>query len=253
MPVDRLSTSEWRDSQATRRYPFADGASLRSTSGFVLPDEILIDAALYPVSSSGPLFLAEIELEPGLASLWLGDATNKRLASALVDLQSPVEELPLLDTFGRTAGLLLVDTVQLRELKTWPTGSHLFTPDTAAFAPSTIMLPAVFGLHGFLLDDNTVVAGDVWLVGEDGVVVREVEPGIIRIDIVGDPLFRRRLCSDGGTFSTPRFVRTINDVGPDSLGRFHITEGENLTTDNALRVVTTPDGLRIEVVGQKSG
>jgi hypothetical protein len=100
------------------------------------------------------------------------------------------------------------------------------------------------------------MAADVWLIGEDGVVLRKDE-NAIRVDIVGDPLFKRKLCTTTGgnieLFVTPNFVRTVNGIKPDEYGNFTITANNELAGDTILRIY--PDAannvVKIEFVGQR--
>ena len=120
----------------------------------------------------------------------------------------------------------------------------------AEFAATCVTPMPAAGVRGFTTPDGTLFTGDVWLVGEDGVVVRE-EDGAVRIDVVGDPLFRRRLCQPVQLFTTPRFVKTINGMRPDARGDFKITAGRALAADTVLRVYTDDTGgITFEAVGQ---
>ena len=124
------------------------------------------------------------------------------------------------------------------------------------------------------MDDGTLVTGDVWLVGDDGVVVRHQQvnmPGccgqpavlrdVIRVDIVGDPLFKRRICDAQSLFATPqpiKIVRVVNqgktfDSTPDDEGYLTIQMNDAGAADTILRVRTTSAGILIETVGNVIG
>ena len=87
-----------------------------------------------------------------------------------------------------------------------------------------------------------------------------VEHPVIRIDIVGDTLFRRRLCTDAALFVTPRYVETVTFVGqgtsftctPDIVGDIKMLAGNHLAEDTVLRVRTTEGGIVIEAVGERT-
>jgi hypothetical protein len=104
------------------------------------------------------------------------------------------------------------------------------------------------GVSSFKDELNNTVSGEVWLVGENGVVVR-TEGKNIRVDVVGDPLFKRKV---DNSFVTPRFIKTINGIPPDEYGDFKIVSGSYMAGDTILRVYPEPDvpGIRIELVGQ---
>jgi hypothetical protein len=81
---------------------------------------------------------------------------------------------------------------------------------------------------------------------------------VIRVDVVGDPLFRRRLCQPQSLFATPRPVRSIlfRDANgfefqtePDAVGNVLLTGNNFLAPATVLRVATVPGGVKIGAVG----
>ncbi len=184
-------------------------------------------------------------------TLAVGDGTAATLATTAFDPLAPQELLELTDQYGRPAGVLVSDVTRLAVFQTWPLGAHRFQPAATEFCASCVIPMPQVGVQGFLTDDGTLFTGDVWIVGEDGVVVRQDGDGVVRFDVVGDPLFRRRLCQPVQLFATPRFIKTVNGMKPDERGDFKITVGRALAGDTVLRVY--PDdkgGITIEAVGQ---
>jgi hypothetical protein len=97
--------------------------------------------------------------------------------------------------------------------------------------------------------EGDVVSGDIWLIGDNGVVIRKDDDCVIRIDIVGDPLFVRRLCNPLDLFNTPNFVKTINGCPPDEYGDYKIEVGDHGDPHTILRINPVEDGLKIEAIG----
>lgn len=60
--------TEFENENALRVYPFASGCTTKDTSGSSIGTGILIDAALYPVNSRGPLYLSKIGVD-GVVSI----------------------------------------------------------------------------------------------------------------------------------------------------------------------------------------
>jgi hypothetical protein len=108
------------------------------------------------------------------------------------------------------------------------------------------------------------------LVGDDGVVfsVSDAQvpvPGTcekravrqIRIDVVGDPLFRRRLCQPNNLFQTPKFLKQLRVIGPnmdftvlpDAAGNINMSVANDLAADTVLRITETEAGIEIGAVG----
>lgn len=251
----RTYSQEWRDEQARSKYPFADRCTLRSDSGNFLDGDTFLDAVLHPINGPARLFLTSaVCAGDGSVTLAIGDAANPRRATTEFPALDPPEELPLEDALGRPAGLLVSTPDRLAAFRAWGLGTHTFG-DRAEFVSACVVPVPGDGLRGILLDDGTLLTGDVWLVGEGGAVVRQDEDGSIRVDVVGDPLFRRRLCEPGSQFRTPRFIRTVNGRPPDARGDFQMTVNSELAGDTILRIYPDDDGqsIRVEVVGQKAG
>jgi len=260
---------EWRRQNETTRYPFAATATLAHGSGRSIPPGVFLDAALYPVGhAAGGLHLARVAVSFRTLGLSVGTPAAPDAAVGSVDLDGPpADQVALADRHGRPAGVLVVDGRRLAGLRSWGVGVYDFEPEQTEFCASCVFPTPEAGVRGVRLDDGSFFAGDVWLVGGDGVVLR-VEDGVVpgprgcggrpvrlvRVDVVGDPLFRRRLCQDSGVFRTPRFVRRVRVVGPNAEfvvpappdGRFHVTVADDLAADTVLRVTPRGDG-RLEI------
>jgi hypothetical protein len=251
---------DWREEQAASRYPFSDRATLTSGDGLEIPRAMFVDASIYPIGVGPRAYISRIEVANREVTIRVGSAGNVDLASATFDPLAPTSEVLLADAFGRPAGMLVCDPVELAAAQTWTAGDHAFTPTGAEFAASCVIPLPARGVRG-VLAGGRAMAGEVWLVGEAGVVVRP-DDDEVRIDIVGDVLFARRLCDPRGLFRTPRLIRTIrviteagtDDILPDQFGNFNLTPGNHLADDTALRIrPTPPDGLVIEVIGKRLG
>jgi hypothetical protein len=243
---------EWRDDNTASKYPFSDRASLKTVAGLSFEPDLFLDAAIYPIGGRERQYLSRIRVTSRLVTIVTGDPKTAELATTTFDPLAPPDILTLADAFGRPAGVLVSDAERLAVFQTWPLQEHKFDPTATEFAASCVTPMPQIGVRGFMTPDGELFTGDVWIVGEDGVVVRQGENADeIRIDIVGDPLFRRRLCQPVQLFTTPRFIQTINGMKPDELGDFKITVGRTLASDTVLRVYAdTKGGITIEAVGQ---
>lgn len=241
---------EWRDSTKPTKYPFTDLSGLHTLDGLYIDHSSIYDASFYIVNWESRLYVTSIVVSAGSSktvTINIGDPENLIVASAEINPASIPSEIAFTDTSGRPAGIMIVDPVAFSFIQTWGIGEHVFG-NTAEFVPFVIMHMPGNGVSSFKDELNNLVSGEVWLVGENGVVVR-TEGKNIRVDIVGDPLFKRR---NDVSFVTPRFVKTINGVPPDEYGDFKIVSGNYMAGDTILRVYPEPDapGIRIELVGQ---
>lgn len=221
-------------------YPFCDAASLTATTGVRLDPAAIVDAAVYAPDAQARLGITRIETTAaGVATVWVGDAADAVRAAATIGLDAIPDEAGVVDRRGRPAGLLVLDAGLVAAWRGWPVGAHPFPAGAAEFAPSCV-IPLPGGGVRALEAGGALVADDAWIVGERGVVVRPDGDGRIRVDVVGDPLFVRRLCDPAGAGRLDvRTVRTINGVPPNPDGSFHVVV-TGAVADTILRVVPQP-------------
>lgn len=263
----------WRDEFEATPYPFGDWATLTSSTGVFIPEGTFLDAAIYPVGGGTKLRLSKVVIGQHTITIYIGNESTEELCSGSMELLSPVDEIRLVDVYGRPAGLLVSEEERLAIFQTWPAGTHKFTFAQAGFC-SLACIPIASGyLIGFELEDGSIVSGDVWLVGGEGVVLtyeenekarddcevsQNVDPleSRIKVNIVGDPLFRQRLCSTGSI--TPRFLKqltfkigcTSNIVTPNAYGRVRMGTGRPSAESTVMRIHGSGGTLKIGAVGE---
>ena len=268
--ADQTIFPEWRKQNETTKYPFSDQASLVNVDGRRIIAGTFLDAALYPTGLTAGLYLSQVTITHQTATLTLGVPGSPAIATGSFNLVSQASDVVFTDASGRPAGLLISEPQRLAVFQTWGVGSYEFQPEESEFAATVCFPTPERGVRGILLDDGSLLTGDVWLIGSDGVVLRtshETLPAsrgkpartvpVIRVDVVGDPLFRRRLCQPTNLFTTPRFIKTIRIVGPnqtfdctpDVFGDLKIAVNNALATDTVLRITPVPTGLKIAAVG----
>jgi|JI10StandDraft_1071094.scaffolds.fasta_scaffold06965_2 hypothetical protein len=245
-------------------YPFIPAASLSNNSVFFLQGTFL-DAQIYAVGGVGNYYISSVVITSNHFKINIGDSNNSTLISGTVQLPIVESIIELTDSYGRPAGLLVSEPSRLALFSTWGIGTHTFEAKQTTFAITCQIPVPDAGVTGFVLPDGSLVTGNVWFVGEDGVVLRH-EVGedkygnptdLIRVDIVGDPLFLQRLCNPESLFVPVNPVRTVRivadnqtfDCTPDEFGNITIQMNDSLAADAALRVRTTDVGLVFSVEG----
>lgn len=260
----RVTNLQWRDEQSGGKFPFADYATLTSRDGIVLAEDTFLDAHLYPIGGGAGLYITRVDVFSSTVRIYVGNIDNPTLCYGEFDPLDPPELLRLTDAYGRAAGVLVSPPLGLSIAQSWTQGTHLFDRVATEFVATVCCPQPAVGVRGFLTADNELLTGDVWIVGENGVVVREdpevFVPGdiVLRIDIVGDPLFKRALCDgDANTpagpvplFASPPVLKTINNIPPTTEGGCVITVGTAAAADPTIRITTTPTGLIVALVGQ---
>lgn len=250
-------SEEWRDEKAGSSYPFADGCTLATRGGEIrLPPAMLVDAAVYPIGGGARMGLTAIEVDGARSvTLRVGTPSRPRLASCSFDPLLPPSTLGLADERGRPAGMLLCDPTALSVSQSWPAGSYAFAAGAAEFVASCCVPVPDDHVEGFLLEDGTVASGEVWLVGEEGVVLTADADGRIRVDVTGEPLHARLGC--GADFRPPPAIRKVRVTGgvhsalvaPDAYGNFDVQAGTSLRPDPALRIASLNGAIVLSTIG----
>ncbi len=267
--AERTIFQEWRRQNEATRYPFADVSTLANAEGRVLVEGTFLDAALYPIGAGVGLFLSSVVVTHTDVTLLLSTSAGVA-ATGNFKLISPPDVIDLFDAYGRPAGVLVSESRRLGLFQAWGVGTHEFTAAQTEFAATCVFPTPEVGVRGIRLETGETFTGDVWLVGDDGVVLRMERLEIpvsgtnetrrvnaIRVDVVGDPLFRRRLCMPRELFSTPSFVKAIRfkspdddfTCGPDAAGNVRLVANNDLAGDSVLRISTTPDAIVVWAVG----
>lgn len=237
---------EWRDQQMDSKYPFADNATL--TNGVdSIPRTLFADARLFVIGGGARQFLSRIRGGTTGATVYISDESEEIIASGFLDFSAIGDTIELKDAYDRPAGVLVSSPEQLATLSSWTTEDHDFTVDQAEFTATVVAPQPQLGVRGFLAEGK-LFAGDVYLVGEQGVFLT-MDGEFIRVDIVGDPRARQRFCEQLFSFDQPQFLRTINGYSPDEFGDFKILAGAQAASDTALRLVLQSNGLGLKLIG----
>ncbi len=262
--TERQFNFQWREEQRAGNYPFADGCSLLTTELLDVGSDTFVDAHLYPIGADARLRITSIVVASDLVTIFVGTDAVPATCSGVFDPLAPPEIVRLLDTLGRPAGVLVADELSLSRFQSWDKKTHNFTSQAAEFVASVCCPAPEVGVRALATVDGDLLTGEVWIVGENGLVVREDPdesiPGatLLRIDIVGDPLFQRKLCNgvasnpggDVPLFQTPHILRTINHQPAGQYGHYLLAVGRNVSLDPILRIQNDGDSLHVYLVGQ---
>lgn len=268
----RILGIEWENQHIGTRYPFEDSATLLSREGVFISDDLFIDAILHIPGAAHGLYLSSAERVADSVLLRIGDSFEETVATAEIVESSTNPVIQVLDLQQRNAGVLLTTEESLPLFQTWPDFVS-FAPAATSFVSRVCSPVPNVGVHGFKVGD-AAVGGKVWLIGEGGVVLSvdnlETLPdefdvdgktySLLRVDVVGDPLFRRRLCGNE-RFVTPSLLRTItfrqgpNEVVcvPDEYGQIHVLVGDRLSPSPVLRIQGDGSKLSVSVAGEGTG
>lgn len=259
--VRQILFPDWRDENAKIKYPFADSA-LMDNGDVELPTTAFIDGRLYPVGGNELLYLNRLTRDGDTVTIGIRADGTSELATTSYSVSVPPDngELAFADSYGRPAGILLSSVLELEALGALDQGTHTFTLDQTRFAAAAVIPQPDSGVRGVITEDGDVLAGDVWMVGERGVVLRQDE-GAIRVDVVGDPYASRALCEteepqEGEAETQPILaefcpIKTINGYPANDAGNFELRVGSNQSETNIMRITGQRDTLKIELLGQR--
>lgn len=248
--MSEISFAEWRNNNQRANYPWVDGALLTSRDGFKLDRDLFDDARLYPIGGTAGVYLSRIVVDHDDVTIFIGDDNTAELAFVSYTALASPDDLNLVDEYNRPAGILVSSTDRLAVLPGLAgQGTHVFDKTATPFVSSVVVPLPQPGVRGLLLDDGTLLAGDIYLIGTDGIVL-SMESGAIRVDIVGDPYALLKACKEEGVPLVPFCgVKTINKIHPDANGDFKLFGGANVALDNVLRVEMANGGLKVKTVG----
>lgn len=240
---------DWRGSNDRVKYPFDESSLMQNDDGVIVPDDLFIDARLYPLGGGPRQYMSQIVKAGSILSFYIANSDGTVLASGSYNGSSPPTRytITLSDTLGRTAGVLVTESSRISPLLGWADGMYEFTVGQTEFAAGVAVPMPTHGVRSLRVDDTEALSGHVYLVGGRGVVLT-VSGSEIKVNIVGEPRFKQLLCADDG-FTYPCPVKTINGLRPDAHGNFTIVPCGVDSTHNPIRVVPVEHGLRIEVAG----
>ena len=261
----RTIYNHWYAEQESSKYPFSDNASLIANTNIELDRAVFLDANLYPAGNLENLYVSRIVVSLPNISIYVSSTSVVDICSVTFDAFDATLNgiLQLKDTHNRPAGVLVSTALNLKLFRTWDEGTHVFTEDAASFAISAVIPTPEEGVRGFTIKEKDYVSNEVWFIGERGVVLRNETDATsncknIRVDVVGDPLWRRRQCKDktvtiGAStfplFGNVNYLKTINGNPPDVYGNFVFATGDQLQQTNALHIMSSADGIKFEIVG----
>lgn len=259
MSAARILFPQFRDEQSDSRYPFADRATLISQERKLeIGRDTFIDAAIHVIGGAPRAYISSIVVTPTLITINVGDTSNRNTATAAFNpLAVPADgALELVDGYNRPAGMLLSSALALATFSAWPNETHTFRIADTEFVASVVIPANEPGVRALVGADNVPLTGDIWLVGDHGVVLRAPDAHTIRVDVVGEPLFQRVVCEPVSRFQPKTFLKTItvNGVtcGPDEYGNFAFTATGHGASDTILRIYYQDGTIKIDTVGKKA-
>ena len=229
---------EYRNQNSRRNYPFRDDATMMDQNGTALPTDFLIDAYIFPIALregnsdiritqvvGDSIYLSKIDLTD--RKIYISNAQSGMICG-IAEFEEGVYVAYIYEepNYYRQIGILVFGD-SLSAVLRGPT-LRTFVPTATAFTPTAFTILDQIGVRGFLLEDGTLVTGNVTIEGQDGVEVTSYISGsenVLKFDMKGQapdkaqcsenqcPLIKK-ICferSDDSEFMiTPQNANTIN-------------------------------------------
>lgn len=245
-------------------YPFESGAS-RSNGDAVIAQDAFVDARLFPPSGRHDIFISSIEVGENIV-ITLSDRSGV-LGTGSFTRDVPPDFVTFHTTSDVYLGILVgTPTTGLSKISGWPSGTYAFSITQTRFAATAVVPQPQEAVRAIQLDSGALFHDDVTLVAEKGIQLTIPNLGssssgfankceeLVRFDVVGDPLFRRRGCEEeGATTNVGQVLQSIvlngDTINPDTSGRFNVVLGSPTGNKSALRILPENYGLRIEFLG----
>lgn len=265
---------EFRDATSSTKYPFIDSASLTSngandTPKITLPNDLFIDLSMFiPGTNNLGVILSDIDVTKNKVTITFGfssgySAGSQTYCKGAIDILQDITDsditIPLYNTkleagvatrdVTKRVGTVVMNKLKLAYFKGLPIGHYIFNPDTSTrLVPSCIIAVPNLGVTSISVNERTTentVSGKVWLVGHNGVFLRTTDNNTIRIDVVGDNLYKKAALGVE-TYDYAKPIRFINGVPADTFGGFRLT---TTAKEDALRIHTNYDGITMFIAG----
>jgi len=242
--MDTLFT-EYGNQNSQRNYPFSDNATLLTDDGIALPIDLFIDAIFYPFNTTENIYLAEIN-----------QVTDRIILKGVIT--DDICGIGIINNWSSDTIIIYDNEDYMRQIGTLCLGQgisvlqagfiYLFSSSATMFC-NTVFAPVNYsGVQGFLLDDGSLVYGNVTFQGENGLNI------ISEKKTASWYLGTRNVLTFNAIGAIP-----INDDKEDCLGlpikciRFITTKGSKIIvsdyeqdpiTHNSLSIIAlTPNGF----------
>jgi len=172
---------EYRNQNSRRNYPFRDGASLTDQTGVVLPTDFLIDAYIFPIvlresdtdlrvtqPIGDSIFISKIDLTE--RKIYINSVLSG-VVYGIAEFEEGVYTAYVYEepNYHRQIGVLVFGDGLTAVLHGAPV--RTFVPWATSFTPSTFTILDQVGVRGFLLEDGSLITGDVIIEGQDGIEI----------------------------------------------------------------------------------
>lgn len=196
MQEPSINAVSWAQETKRSPYPFVDVATLKDASGLLrLSGSWILDAKLWPaMTAPAKVYLQSIERSRGLLRFTVASTEETLCTAEVTDFTK--RRLAFFDSRGAQSGFVSFAAGALQHIYDHPSATYLFPVEATEFVPAAVTPALISGLGSVKDTAGNAVQEDVRLVGGEGVALHVIPGNQIRIDIIGDPYYRRDTCDN---------------------------------------------------------
>ena len=186
----------WAAEARRNPYPFVDTASLQDSTGLLKLSPVWItDAKLWPaLDTPSRIYLSSIE-RTTFALVFTVSSLDTTVGTAVVtDLTK--KRVAIRASSGAVIGFLGFSPGGLQAIHDVPSRVYQFPVGATEFIADVLALQASAGLRSIGDGQGGALTSKFSIVGGEGVILSKGSLGTLRIDVIGDPYYRRVSCED---------------------------------------------------------
>jgi hypothetical protein len=250
MQEPSINAVSWNQETKRSPFPFVDVATLKDASGLLtLSPSWILDARLWPaMTTPAKVYLQSIERSRGLLRFTVASTEEVLCTAEVSDFTK--RRLAFFSAQSTQAGFMSFAAGALQHIYDRPSARYLFPVEATEFVPAAVTPALIAGLGSVKDNKGNSVRGTVRVVGGEGVSLHVIPGNKIRVDVIGDPFYRRDICDNvellGRLINPVRYVawRDVtsgaNGVARPLVGRI-VTSIISTKADPRHRGFTSPD------------
>jgi hypothetical protein len=191
-----VAVNQWEAENRRNPYPFVDTATLRDSSGIVtISPSWVLDAKFWPsMASASRVYLKEINRTKDMLTITIASLDEDLCTTETTDFTK--RRLAFYNANSQQVGFMSFAEGGLVSLHDIPTGVYRFASDASEFVASALAVEVLTGLNSIKGQTGDALREDFRIVGGEGVMLIKGSGNKIRVDIIGDPYYRRDVCDD---------------------------------------------------------
>lgn len=207
MQEPSVNAVSWNQETKRSPFPFVDVATLKDASGLLaLASSWILDARLWPaMSAPAKVYLQSIERSKGLLRFTVASTEEVLCTAEVSDFTK--RRLAFFDVHGVQSGFMSFAAGALQHIYDRPSATYLFPVEATEFVPAVVTPAFISGLGTVGDASGNTIREDIRLVGGEGVALHVIPGNQIRVDVIGDPYYRRDTCENADLLG-----RLINPV-----------------------------------------